>query len=236
MIIEKPLYALFKLSFLFFYRRIFKVQPSFRKFNDIIIVFIIVWALAFMFAEIGICGGQPTVLWDPESEASSCSNHKYLDFAFSITDVIGDILVIIMPFPYIRKLKINLREKLAISSIFMLGALSTAACIVRLYFVSMAVSADQKSSASHNTGTPPAIWSGIEGSVGVLAACLPPLGPLIRKSPNPKKMSVSFYHRFLTRSSGYSEDASSLDHNNSHVTRPSETLHREKEETLAEMV
>ena len=202
------------------------------------IVFITVWGLAFMFAEIGICSGQATVLWDPETEGSSCANHKWLDFAFSITDVIGDILVIIMPYPFIKKLKVSLREKIAITSIFLLGTLSTAACIVRLAFISMAVSADHQKSANHNTGTPPAVWSTIEGAVGVLAACLPPLGPLIRRSPNPKKVSVSFYNRFLTRSARNTSDTSHLEVNKPLPARPSETVQREhvKVETPAEMV
>ena len=39
----------------------------------------------------------------------------------------------------------------------------------------------------NNTGSAPGFWTTIEVSIGVVAACLPPLGPLIRKVPGPKQ-------------------------------------------------
>ena len=175
-----------KLSVLFFFRRIFLVQKSFRLYNNIMIGLIIAWGTAFFFAEVFACGTNPESQWDPNAGSGSCVDLTWLNLVFSITDVIGDILVVTMPFPCIRKLQMSNREKFGIAFIFMLGTLSTIASILRLAFISMAFTSNfGVLGDSHNSGTPPSVWSTIEGAVGVLAACLPPLGPLIRKSANP---------------------------------------------------
>ena len=208
---------MFKLSFLFFFRRIFRVQKTFRWFNDIMIILTVAWAVAFMLADIFVCGGNPTVLWDANATSTTaCINQTWLDLWYSITDTITDFLVIIMPFPYIRKLKMSTSEKIGVGLIFALGALSTAACVARLAFISMEFTADYASEKNvHGASTPPSVWSMIEAATGVLAACLPPLGPLIRKMPNPKKMSMSsLYHR-LTRSSERHESGDDLKHHTS---------------------
>lgn len=42
---------------------------------------------------------------------------------FAITDVIGDIAVLALPFPRIRRMKVSKREKWGISGILLLGTL-----------------------------------------------------------------------------------------------------------------
>ena len=148
-----------KLSVLFFFRRIFFVQESFCRFNITMIASTIAWGLAFMLAEILVCGANPGALWDLSTGSRDhCVNQSWLNLMFSVTDVIGDILIMAMPYPYIRKLNISLREKLGIASIFLLGTLSTIACIVRLGFISKAFTFDFGSDANHHgEGTPPAV-------------------------------------------------------------------------------
>ena len=48
------------------------------------------------------------------------------------------------------------------------------------------------------TGAAPEFWTTVELSVGVVAACLPPLGPLIRKVPGPGKLYDSIRDNFST--------------------------------------
>lgn len=70
----------------------------------------------------------------------------------------------------------------------MLGALSTLACVIRLGFISQAFTVGCRSEANHHmAGTPPAVWSTVEGAIRVLAAYLPLLGPLVRKTPGAKE-------------------------------------------------
>lgn len=198
-IIEKPLYAMMKLSVLYFFRRLFLIRTSFRVASKVLVVFTILWAVAFTLGEIAICGGKLSILWDPSSQSGSCANHRLLDISFAVTDLAGDIAVIILPYPYIRELRITSREKVAITSIFLLGTLSTAASAARLVSIAQAFEAVTTEQATHSTGTGPAVWSFIEAGVGVLAACLPPLGPLLRRIPSLHKAPGYVVSRVRTR-------------------------------------
>lgn len=81
------------------------------------------WTLAFWLAEIFICGTHPKALWDGKPANVHCANQSYLLLWFAITDVLGDILILTMPYPCIRKLQMDRRRKIAISGVFMLGTL-----------------------------------------------------------------------------------------------------------------
>ena len=124
-ILEKPLYGMMKLSVLFFYRRIFIVQERFRVLNDIMIALITAWTVSFFFAEIFICGAHPKVQWSNDPKDKTCDGQTWLNLCFSITDVIGDILVVSMPLPCINMLQLRRREKIGLFGIFFLGTLST---------------------------------------------------------------------------------------------------------------
>ena len=54
--------------------------------------------------------------------------------------------------------------------------------------------------ATGKTGSAAAFWTTVEVSIGVLAACLPPLGPLLRMVPGPRKLYYSFRHSLSSRS------------------------------------
>ena len=210
------MYAMMKLSVLFFYRRIFLVQTSARLSNNLMIGLIISWSLAFFFAEVFECGTNPAAQWDPAAGPPKCVNITAMNFAYAITDVIGDILVVTIPYPCIRKLNMSTREKFGIALIFMLGTLSTVASIIRLYFISVAYTEDYGNMEKnvHAAGTPPAVWSTVEGAVGVLAACLPPLGPLIKRLPSPQSAFLSLRRR-LTEALTYKHSRETSGHGES---------------------
>ena len=125
---EKPLYGLMKLSVLFFFRRIFKIQKSFRIFNNIMIVLVSIWAITFLFAAAFECGVHPEIQWiGGTNNKTGCVDQTRMNFIFSITDTIGDILIVSMPYPCIKRLQMSKREKVRLVSIFLLGTLSTVA-------------------------------------------------------------------------------------------------------------
>ena len=92
-------------------------------FNNVVITIIFWWTLAFLLAEIFVCGLHPGVLWSPDATTQSCANQNMLLLWFAITDVIGDIAVLSMPYPCIVKLQMNKKEKVGISGVFLLGTL-----------------------------------------------------------------------------------------------------------------
>ena len=190
------MYAMIKLSVLFFYRRIFNVHKRFHIYNNLMIALTIAWGIAFTFAEIFGCGTNPSSQWQSPDNPGTCINLTWLNFAFSISDTLGDILIVIMPYPCIRLLQADRRHKLMITFIFMLGTLSTIASIIRLYFVSAAFNRSFGDLGDpQGSGTPPFVWSFIEGAVGVIAACMPTFGPWIRRSPSPHSALSSLRKR-----------------------------------------
>ena len=116
LIIEKFTYTCIKLSVLFFYRRIFYQREAFRVLNNILIGVITLWGLLFVFLEAFTCGAD-------SNHGHPCAPNEWLSLWFAITDVLGDIAVLTMPYPCIRALQMNRREKVGLSAIFMLGML-----------------------------------------------------------------------------------------------------------------
>ena len=113
---EKFTYSCIKLSVLFFYRRIFSLSTSFRIANNGLIVLITLWGLVFMAMDAAAC--NPTAY-----KGRSGDTLEWLLLWFGITDVLGDIAVLALPYPCIRKLQKSRREKVGIIAIFLLGAL-----------------------------------------------------------------------------------------------------------------
>lgn len=116
LVFEKVTYSAIKLSILFFYRRIFYQQKAFRIANDILIVLISLWGVTFMFTEIFLCG--------PNSHhGHPCAPQEWASLWFAITEVLGDIAILVLPYPCIRKLQMSRRDKIGLSAIFFLGSL-----------------------------------------------------------------------------------------------------------------
>ncbi|KAI9662671.1 MAG: hypothetical protein M1831_002714 [Alyxoria varia] len=183
-IIEKLAYGCIKLSFLFFYRRIFVtgVSTLSRIFTDVMIALVALWAFSLFVAEVFVCGGHPKVFWSYDNVAerkTSCVNTSVILLVFAVTDVLGDLLIMGLPLQRVWRLNKSLKDKIGLALIFSLGLISTIAGIVRLVFVVEAYR-DEYGQAGDILGStsPPFMWTIVESSVGVIAACLPALPPL----------------------------------------------------------
>lgn len=80
------------------------------------------WTVIFTLLIVFWCGVHPKVEGVPSSN-TKCVDLLWLSFWYAISDTVLDILVIIMPYPYVKRLQIGRREKVAVFSIFLLGAL-----------------------------------------------------------------------------------------------------------------
>lgn len=60
-------------------------------------------------------------------------------------------------------------------------------------------------SKGHSAATPPTFWTTAEVSIGLLAACFPPLSPLIKRVPSPLKTYDSIKHGLASSRLGRSE-------------------------------
>lgn len=114
--IAKFTYSSIKLSVLFFYRRIFYHHQVFRLLNNILIVTITLWGLVFVFIDAFNCGTD-------NSHDHPCVDTNWSALWFGITDVLGDVLVLALPYPCIRALQMSRSEKVGVGGILMLGTL-----------------------------------------------------------------------------------------------------------------
>lgn len=122
-VIEKPGFGAIKLSLLFFYRRIFGVWPGFRKINLTFMVLIVLWTLSFALADLLLCGSEIQLNWavDQTESQQKCGDKGLLLLLFAVTSVVTDILVLGLPFFFMRKLQMPSKKKWAAGAIFILG-------------------------------------------------------------------------------------------------------------------
>jgi hypothetical protein len=113
-----------KISVLLFYRRVFR-GTFFHIATCTLIALVSAWVIAFFFANLFEC--------IPISEAfvnapGMGGNPKCIDaipmyLAQVYSDVIFDLLILIIPIPLVWKLQLPLRQKLAVLGIFLLGGM-----------------------------------------------------------------------------------------------------------------
>ena len=92
------------------------MNESFRTANNIAIALITLWGLSFFLVEAVIYLDSSHVPHPGESQRWSL-------LWFAITDVLGDIAILAMPYPCIRKLQMSRRVKVGLSMVFLLGTL-----------------------------------------------------------------------------------------------------------------
>ncbi|KAL2051850.1 hypothetical protein ABVK25_007765 [Lepraria finkii] len=197
-VIEKSTYTLIKLSVLFLYRRIFGANRKFRVANDILIVVITLWGSIFLLVQCCFCSNKGL-------GTLSCDSSQWSLLWFAITEVLGDIAILSLPYPCIRKLQMGKRDKIGLIVIFSLGGISTFFGIVRLLYVAKTFHTYFNPHVVSRTGAAPEFWTTVEVCLGVVAACLPPLGPLLRKLPGP----IRLYHSFASGLSAFRHELSS---------------------------
>ena len=116
-ILEKFIYTAIKLSVLFLYRRIFGIDEKFRKANNVLIGLISIWGLTFLFLDSFIC------VSGSNAGSLDCAGQEWTLLWFAITEVLGDIAILALPYRCIRQLQMSRREKFCVAAVFALGSL-----------------------------------------------------------------------------------------------------------------
>ncbi|MCJ1246595.1 hypothetical protein MMC30_003804 [Trapelia coarctata] len=166
-----------KFSVLMFYRRIFRGR-LFSIASWSLIAAVIAWTIAFFFGNLLECI-PISINWTGSGSDDTCVNEVPMYLAQAYADVATDVLILVLPMPMIWKLQMPMRRKVAISGIFFLGALTVAASVAKMivqYFVGSNL--EQNPDLSYYL-TPIVYWPMIEASLGITAACLPTLRPLV---------------------------------------------------------
>ncbi|GKZ37263.1 hypothetical protein AbraIFM66950_008720, partial [Aspergillus brasiliensis] len=176
--------GLTKLSFFCLWKRVFSTHPVHRL-CTFLIGAVTVWMIAFILATILQCGSHVSLIWSSEAadEGSSCAsrNRGILLTVYTITDLITNILITVIPIPVIMGLNMWIGRKIGMMGLYVVGIYITAISIARTYFT-IVVSYNNNSSSSSNDDESRssfmhgfsllALWAVIEVNVGILAACV----------------------------------------------------------------
>ncbi|KAF4636968.1 hypothetical protein G7Y89_g1108 [Cudoniella acicularis] len=120
-----------------------------------------------------------SVIWDPTVKEAVCFSPMglracaYFNAACGIT---ADLVFALLPIPILWKVKINSRVKLALCFILSLGLFATAACCVKVYYLTFFGRYNDFLWDSVDI----TIWTSCELNIGIFAASIATLRPLFR--------------------------------------------------------
>lgn len=115
-----------KMSLIFFFRRIFGpgLGKTFKWFTMALITLSFVWGVSYFFTWVFYCPGHTNAYWTTlADEKKYCVNTTKVHQSFSITDVIVDVIIFMLPVPLVLKLQMPMTKKVAVLAVFGVGAL-----------------------------------------------------------------------------------------------------------------
>ncbi|KAK4129062.1 hypothetical protein N657DRAFT_668154 [Parathielavia appendiculata] len=163
---------LYKLSLLFFYFRVFPVR-SVRLGGYICGGISTAWCIACILAATWQCTPREK-LWQPWLEGT-CINLFLTQLCISVPSILCDIAILCLPMPHVLRLKTNLWQRVLLMFIFLLGSYVVFTSIYRFRVFLTYTTDDVPWSLADGCA-----WNIIEISSGIVSACLPCLGPLVR--------------------------------------------------------
>ncbi|KAJ5466667.1 hypothetical protein N7539_009396 [Penicillium diatomitis] len=165
---------LIKLCILSFYRRIFGRRTTIW----ICLLLTVCWTLGSMIALLTSCA-PVSYFWTSTYDLHS--GHFRYDFydyyiGNAATNVLIDLLILLIPIPVVWKLKMRITQKLMITGVFFIGVFVCVASIVRLHYLTYLKNTVDITWYMSDVY----VWSTVEPCLGIICACLPALQPLVR--------------------------------------------------------
>lgn len=108
---------------------------------------------------------------------AKCHSLKKIYLGGSLPNIIMDVILVMMPLPYVWGLQAPLSQRLLLASLFMLGIFISIVSMVRLS-IFMKIPFDEGSDMTYHFKEI-IIWSCVEINVGLTCACLPSLKPAL---------------------------------------------------------
>ncbi|KAL8761467.1 MAG: hypothetical protein Q9184_002424 [Pyrenodesmia sp. 2 TL-2023] len=160
-----------RMSLLLFYHRLFPV----RRFTVVAVItgcIMIGWWIGFILAIIFSC--RPVASFWNKAIPGHCISEKSLSWGITGSELGANILMLVLPIPWLWDLRLPLSKKLALIGIFMLGCFVCISCIVRFPLLAAVVQTD-----ASWTIVPAGIWIVVECNIGIASVCLPLMRPLV---------------------------------------------------------
>ncbi|KAK3295782.1 uncharacterized protein B0H64DRAFT_154497 [Chaetomium fimeti] len=163
---------LYKISLLLFYFRVFPIR-SVRLGGYICGGVSTAWNIACILAATWQCTPRER-LWMPWLDGT-CIDLFLTQLCISVPSILCDIAILCLPLPHVLRLKTNLWQRMLLTFVFLLGSYVVFTSIYRFYVYLSYTTDDVPWSLAD-----PCAWNIIEISSGIVSACLPTLGPLVR--------------------------------------------------------
>ena len=111
-----------KASILCMYLRLFGVNKAFSKAVYSFLVMVVAWGVATFFSTIFQCTPISAV-WDPSTTNGQCLDYPSWFIGTSVPSILIDFGILVLPITMIWRLKLSTGKKVALTSIFLIGAL-----------------------------------------------------------------------------------------------------------------
>ncbi|EFR03424.1 integral membrane protein [Nannizzia gypsea CBS 118893] len=183
-----------KVSVILFLLRIVVNSRSQRVFLYTLMAMLMVINSVCVFTIFGQCT-PASRLWDQNVSGSCWSPHHQRDFAFfqGSFSAFSDGLLAIYPIFVIWKLQMSKRTKTCLGCVLALGIVAMIAAIIKTIFLA---SLTARSDYTYDTISL-TIWTNTEQYLIIIAACIPPLGPLLKiamgKTPTAQQSNSNRY-------------------------------------------
>ncbi|KAH6854969.1 hypothetical protein B0I37DRAFT_43807 [Chaetomium sp. MPI-CAGE-AT-0009] len=169
-----PLLVLVKISALLFLLRLGGTKRSVRLSCNALICFLLAQLLAFLPTTIFNC--EPINFAWLGTRHGSCFRGDIFNVALASTNILTDIMTLLIPFVVFLGIKLSNRIRFALLGVFTLGALVTVTSVLRLYYVLRLWYLhpdDQHYSLGYTLNT-------VEVNLAIVTATIPALWPLGR--------------------------------------------------------
>lgn len=111
-----------KLAILAMYMRIFNMQRAYRRAVYIIASLLTVWGVAGIMTSLLYC--KPFAYhWDKTIPGGKCGDKMAAYRWISVPNIVADVVILVLPLPAIKKLQIDLANKIGLSLTFIVGSL-----------------------------------------------------------------------------------------------------------------
>jgi len=225
-VMQVPALGCLKASLILFYRRIFHdgLGRPMQVVLDAALALTVAWTVAFQFVFILICHRKVDAYWTTLlQEKQYCLDTVMIHDVYGVTDVVLDLIVILLPLPMVFPLRMPWHKKVAVCSLFVLGALSIVASAFRM------VTYLESTKVEFEPGTDTLIlitggiyWSLVECGLALICCCLPTLQGTFRKHALPAVLRATRLDSILS-----SKTARGASYSSSRIGRRMRTNSRE---------
>ncbi|CAG8977624.1 hypothetical protein HYALB_00011728 [Hymenoscyphus albidus] len=167
-----------KMSFVFLYLDLFPIS-TFRRVCYVVQTSVIVAMISFVAGTIFQCTPIP-YFWNRTISGGHCVNTAAFWYGHAAWNTAGDVVILLLPLPVIRSLRMGRGQKLAVSGIFGLGAFVIVASIMRMIALNPASKVAQADMTYVISTSSAFLWTQVESCVAIICVCLPTLKGLIK--------------------------------------------------------